>query len=36
MITETRKAIFMIVMGSDDLFEATENLIKMGYMKKKK
>jgi hypothetical protein len=36
MMTETRKAIFFIVMGSDDIFEATLNLIKIGFLKKQR
>jgi nucleolar MIF4G domain-containing protein 1 len=36
MVTETRKTAFVIIMGADDLFEATQNLDKMGYLKKKK
>lgn len=36
MVTDTRKNIFVIIMGADDIFEATENLSKIGYLKKKK
>jgi len=36
MVTETRKNIFIIIMGADDLYEATQNLDKIGYLKKKK
>ncbi|CAD8079426.1 unnamed protein product [Paramecium sonneborni] len=36
MVTETRKTAFIIIMGADDLFEAAQNLDKLGYLKKKK
>ncbi|CAD8063685.1 unnamed protein product [Paramecium primaurelia] len=36
MVTETRKTAFVIIMGADDLFEAAQNLDKLGYLKKKK
>ncbi|CAD8175224.1 unnamed protein product [Paramecium octaurelia] len=36
MVTETRKTAFVVIMGADDLFEAAQNLDKLGYLKKKK
>ena len=35
-MTDTRKAIFMIVMGADDLYEAAQNLMRMNLLKKSK
>ena len=36
MMTDTRKAIFMIIMGAEDLYEAAQNLMRMNLLKKSK
>ena len=34
MINETRKTIFKIIMGADDLYEASQNLLRLNFLKK--
>lgn len=34
MINETRKTIFKIIMGADDIFEASQNLLRLNFLKK--
>lgn len=35
-MTETRKAIFKVIMGADDLYEASQNLLRLQILKKNK
>ncbi len=34
MITDTRKVIFKIIMGADDIYEASQNLLRLNLLRK--